>query len=77
MTLGKLLKTEGRSQQWLEVRLRENGVDRETTTINHWCTGKRTPPDDYILIVIANILSIDKGRVFDCFGKNDEEEMTF
>lgn len=82
MKLGKLLKSEGRSQQWLQARLKEKGVDRETSTINQWCTGKRIPPDDYILTIISEILGVKENAIFTCFGKdvpqdNNKDEMTF
>jgi hypothetical protein len=85
MTLGDILKEEGRSQIWLRDKLIERGIKRDKSIINHYCKNKHTPRDKYILTVIADILGIDLVRIQSCFNKikpevettTDKEDLIF
>lgn len=73
MTLGEILKEEGRSQIWLRDKLIERGIKRDKSIINHYCKNKHKPRDKYILTVIAEILDIDLARIQSCFNKEKPE----
>ncbi len=69
MTLGKLLKAQGRSQKWLAARLLERGISRAPTSISQMCRNKRKPKDEYVYIQIAIILAVPIEEIRMCFSE--------
>ena len=69
ITLGQLLKSEGRTQVWLRSELSKIGISRTTVQINHWCTGKFKPNDHKIIDSISQILNVSKEVINNCLNK--------
>jgi hypothetical protein len=69
MTLGDLIRTEGRTQEWVRTKLEEEGIKRNKSHFNQWCNDHHTPKDEYIIRVIAHILGVPTEKVENCFTK--------
>ena len=72
MTLGELLKEEGRTQVWLRKQLATYGIVRDKSQICLWCSAKYIPRDRYVWRKIAEILSVDEFIIENCFTKKEQ-----
>jgi hypothetical protein len=76
MTLGKLLKQDGRTQVWLREQLVDEGVVRSKTQICAWCKGYNLPRDEYIVTAIARVLGKKEDTIKQCL-QVENDSITF